>query len=106
MDLRVIGQKIKEKRLEKAWSQEQLAEKVNLTPIYIGMIERGEKLPRLETFINIINILNVSADEVLADVLVEGYKVKITKYSDQIKRLNQKEQRRLFRILDAYLKDE
>ena len=53
MDLKTIGKRIKEKRLDRSWSQENLSEKVGLSPVYIGMIERGEKQPKLETFIRI-----------------------------------------------------
>ena len=49
--------------------QEDLAEKAGLTANYIGMVERGEKIPSLETFIKILNALGVSADMVLSDVL-------------------------------------
>lgn len=51
MDLKCIGKRIREKRIEHSWSQEELAEKANLSPVYIGMIERGEKIPKMETFI-------------------------------------------------------
>ena len=60
MDLKSIGKRIREKRIDHSWSQEELAEKVNVSPVYIGMIERGEKLPRLETFISIVNVLDVT----------------------------------------------
>ena len=42
--------------------QEELAEYVNLSPNYMSAIERGAKIPRLETFIRIANALNVPSD--------------------------------------------
>ena len=48
MDLSGIGKQIREARLQKSWNQDQLAEKTNLSLAYIGMIERGEKIPKLE----------------------------------------------------------
>ena len=47
-----------------------------MTTNYIGMVERGEKIPSLETFIKIVNALGVSSDMVLTDVLETGYTVK------------------------------
>ncbi len=38
-----FGNIIKKKRLDKGYSQEELAEKSDLHRTYIGMIERGEK---------------------------------------------------------------
>ena len=55
MDLTTIGKNIKKYRTEKGMKQEMLAEKANLTPNYIGMLERSDKLPSLTTLINIID---------------------------------------------------
>lgn len=88
MELKDIGKRIREKRLEKSWSQEDLAERVNLSAVYIGMIERGEKLPKLETFIKIVNVLEVSADELLVDVIDQGFEIQLSKYTEQIGKLN------------------
>jgi len=38
-----FGQKIRDLRISKSYSQEVLADKANLHRTYIGMIERGEK---------------------------------------------------------------
>mgnify|MGYP005759466829 CR=1 FL=1 len=103
MQTKCIGKRIKGKRLENGWSQEDLAEKTNLSPVYIGMIERGEKVPKLETFIRIANALNSSADELLLDVLDYGYIIKISKYTEKIKTLDKKNQNKLFKIIEIYL---
>ena len=64
-----IGKRIRSAREHKGWRQEDFAEKIGLSVTYTGMIERGEKVPRLETFVTIANVLGVSADQLLADVL-------------------------------------
>lgn len=46
MDLTTIGKNIKKYRIEKGIKQETLAEMANLTPNYIGMLERADKTPR------------------------------------------------------------
>ena len=56
--------------------QEDLAEKVGLSTNYIGMIERGEKIPYFESFLAIVNALEISADKILVDVLNVGYEIK------------------------------
>lgn len=38
MELKCIGKRLREKKIEHSWSQEELAEKANLLPVYIGMI--------------------------------------------------------------------
>lgn len=57
MSISTIGKRIRFFREEKKWSQEVFAEKLGLSLTYIGMIERGEKIPKLETFINTANTL-------------------------------------------------
>lgn len=87
MKLDTIGKNIRKFREIKKLRQEDLAEKTDLTTNYIGMIERGEKIPSLETFINILNSLGVSADMVLSDVLDNGYTVKDSLLNEKLENL-------------------
>lgn len=102
MDLTSIGKHIKEKRLEKGWSQNNLAERTELSVVYIGMIERGEKTPALETFIKIMNALETSADEVLEDVLKEGYRIRLSRYSEKLDAMSQNQREQFFRFIETF----
>lgn len=95
---------IREARLQKSWNQDQLAEKTNLSLAYIGMIERGEKIPKLETFIRIINTLEISADVVLQDVLVNGYQVRMSRYLEKMDQLSKEKRDDILEIVDVLLK--
>lgn len=106
MGLECIGMRIKEKRLEKSWSQEVLAYEADLSTIYIGMIERGEKLPRLETFLRIIDCLDTTPNEILADLFSDKCDAKISTYKQRIKQLSVREQNKIYKILDAFLDEE
>ena len=46
---------------------DQMAELVELSPNYLGDIERGKKFPGTETLIRIVNVLDISANELLKD---------------------------------------
>ena len=104
MDWLSIGQNIKEKRLAKSWKQSTLAEKVDLTTSYVGMIERGEKIPKLETFIYITNALDSTSDEILEGVLDRGYEIRMSEYIKRIQGLPKEEQNKIFEVLDVMLK--
>ena len=106
MDLSGIGKQIREARLQKSWNQDQLAEKTNLSLAYIGMIERGEKIPKLETFIRIINTLEISADVVLQDVLVNGYQVRMSRYLEKMDQLSKEKRDDILEIVDVLLKND
>ena len=46
---KLFGQKIRELRLDKGWSQERLSEITDFHRTYIGMVERGERNPSLKS---------------------------------------------------------
>ncbi len=105
MDRYSIGKNLRQCRLAKKMRQEDLAEKTNLSPNYIGMLERGEKLPALDTFIDILNALDASADVVLADVLNARYDIKTSLISEKVQKLSSKEQKTVLDIVDAVIKN-
>lgn len=99
-----IGSNIRKYRKAKNLRQQDLAEMVNVSVNYIGMIERGEKVPALETFIDIINALEVSADVVLADVLKTGYRVKESLLAEKLQSLPRRERERVYDVVDALVR--
>lgn len=104
MDWQSVGKNIRKKRLAKSWKQSTLAEQVDLSDSYVGMIERGEKVPRLETFIHIANALDSTSDEILEGVLNKGYEVRMSEYIKQIGSLPKEEQNEIFEVIDVLLK--
>lgn len=104
MKLDTIGKNIRKFREIKKLRQEDLAEKTDLTTNYIGMIEREEKIPSLETFINILNSLGVSADMVLSDVLDNGYKVKDSLLNEKLEKLVPEDRNRIYEVIDTMMK--
>ncbi len=105
MKLDTIGKNIRKFReIKKLRQKEDLAEKTDLTTNYIGMIERGEKIPSLETFINILNSLGVSADMVLSDVLDNGYKVKDSLLNEKLEKLVPEDRNRIYEVIDTMMK--
>lgn len=104
MKLDTIGKNIRKFREIKKLRQEDLAEKTDLTTNYIGMIERGEKIPSLEIFINILNSLGVSADMVLSDVLDNGYTVKDSLLNEKLEKLVPEDRNRIYEVIDTMMK--
>ncbi len=103
MDTASIGKQIRKYREKKGWRQEDFAEKIGLSVTYTGMIERGEKVPKLETFINIANVLGVSTDLLLADVLVAKYEIKASEITDEISALPSSERDRIYNVVGAMI---
>jgi len=65
-----IGARVKHHRTRNGISQEELAERIQISRVTISNIERGESTPSLETIVNIANALYTSADELLAGNLL------------------------------------
>ncbi len=64
-----IGERIKEARVAKKMSQQELASKANISLPHISDIEHGKQSMKLLTFIRIIEALQVSSDSIIkADV--------------------------------------
>lgn len=55
----IIGKKIRQMRIEKGFSQEQLSEKIDISPRHMCTIENGNSFPSLETFVNISEVLDI-----------------------------------------------
>jgi len=77
--------KLREYRVKHGWSIMDCAERIGISTRYLADIERGDKVPKLETFITILNTLTASADDVLQNSLVVGYE---SKSNDIIRKLD------------------
>jgi len=68
-DFTTIGVRIKSYRIEKGLSQERLGKLAYSSAASISAIERGVKTPRIDTLVFIADALEVSANDLLKDVL-------------------------------------
>ena len=105
MDLKAIGQRIKQAREAKGLTQDQLAEKAGLSASHISVIERGIKTPRLETLVEILNILKVDANFILSDVLLVSNQIVSSLLSDKLSALPETQQKKILRVLDTLIQE-
>ena len=81
MDYYKIGQKIRKYRKAKCISQEQLAEKVDISVTHLSHIETGNTKLSLPVLVDIANALGVHTDDLLVDG-VTGRSIAISEISD------------------------
>ena len=67
IDYQALGERIRLARKNAQMTQEQLAEACSLSCAHIGHIERGTRIPSLDTILKISRMLNVSLDWLLLD---------------------------------------
>jgi transcriptional regulator with XRE-family HTH domain len=68
-----VGQRIRELRTQRPgrWTQEELAEKAKISVSFLSMIERGERVPHLETLESLASSLQVSLGDLFLDPSVD-----------------------------------
>ena len=105
IDYSAVGKRISLIRKNRGMTQEQLAEKAELSNIYISHIENSRSIPSLETLMKLCSALDTTPDELLL-----GTKQDMENYlqSDIQKKLilcTPKERRMVSRFIDLLLEE-
>jgi XRE family transcriptional regulator, regulator of sulfur utilization len=66
--LKILGDAIRNHRKHAGLSQEELAEKADLHPVYIGKVERGEQWISLHALLRVAKALGVRAKVLIEDI--------------------------------------
>lgn len=103
IDYELLGQRIKEKRQEKGYTQEELADLIQSSRSHVGRIETGIDGISLETIVNIANKLGCSANDLLKDSL-SSLEDKITKADEILVDCTPEEKKLLTENLEALRK--
>ena len=88
MQDKTIGASIRKYRREKSLTIEKLAEKVVVTPKFLGDIERGKKFPSIKTLIKIANSLDVSIDCLLSKEVIRNKPIVINEIAKNLQNFN------------------
>ena len=79
------GTRIKKKRTEMGLSQEQLGDLIGVSKVAVWGYENGTKTPKVDNFLKLVDVLNLTPDELLerdVNVVCEGvdtYSFKLSK---------------------------
>lgn len=69
LDYGKLGERLKEARIKKHMTQEELSEKIDSATSSISHLENGTHSPSLKTLIKICNVLEIGTDSLLCDSL-------------------------------------
>lgn len=105
VDIETIGLNIRKCRNAKKMRQEDLAQKANVSSNYISAVERGVKIPSVETLIDIMNALGVSADMIFCDVIDAGVTEKNNQLDAKVSQLSTKDRKTVYDVLDLLVRD-
>ena len=97
--LEVFGRRLKQLRKDKKLTQEEVAEKLQLHNSYIGLLERGERIPSLITLDKIAKFFGVKpADLIMEEKKAEKYSMKQKELLYIVRDGSQEEIDRLYKI--------
>lgn len=65
---KLLGEGIRKHRKLAGLTQEKLAEKVDLNPVYMGQIERGYKVPTVDVLLRIAKQLKVRLRDIVDEL--------------------------------------
>ena len=99
-----IGRRIKALRKQKKIPQDELAEMIGISPNHLSALERGAYNIKLDLLVQIMDCLDVTADDLFRDVIKNGYLNHASRLSDEIALLPEEEQKRIFEVLEVLVK--
>ena len=80
-DWEKLGNRIAEMRITKGITQQQLAEMTGLSVVYVGYIEQGKRHGTLTTYLDIVNILGYTLNDLIiyesTDLLTSSYVLEV-----------------------------
>ena len=100
-----VGIRIQERRKACGLTQEQLAEKIDLSPNHLSAIERGVYSIKLDTLVQIINCLGCTADDLFCDVIDSGYKNRASRLTDMLEGLKPEEQSNILDVVQTMIRN-
>lgn len=65
---KILGERLRNYRNQKGWSQEKLAERAGLHPTYIGQLERGEKNATIDSICKVANALEIPLEQLFEKI--------------------------------------
>ena len=101
LDIEALGRRIKTTRRRRGLSQNSLAEMIDKSPTYLSYIESGGKCMSLDTFTDIVNALNTTADDLLKDSLENIAVVSGSNFAAVLSDCDSYEQRVLLELISS-----
>lgn len=98
IDYSVIGERLKRARKEKHMTQEQLAEKIDVSIAFLSRIERGSSQINLKRLSQICEILDVTEGDILNGVSSKSAKYLDNEFVDLLKNCSSNQQRLIYDI--------
>ncbi len=98
VDYTVIGERLKKARKDKHLTQEQLAEKIDVSIAFLSRIERGSSQINLKRLSQICQILEVTEGDILNGTSSKSTKYLNSEFADLLKNCSAQKQKLIYDI--------
>lgn len=100
-----LGKCIRKYRERAGITQEELAEKVNISTNHLGAIEREVKTPTLDTFVKILNGIGAEPNEALKEVVPMVWKEDISILEERLSELTPTQREKVIHIMNLIIEE-
>lgn len=98
LDYNVIGQRIKQARLAKNYTQEALAEKIDISVAFLSRVERGNSHVNLKRLNQLCSLLDVTEGYVLNGASSNSQNYLDQEFAELLKSCSSEKQRLIYNI--------
>lgn len=105
IDYKLIGRRIRNKRMARNFSQTDLANRIGVSNPHISNIERGKTKVSLQTLVDIANALNTTLDEIMCDNVPEAKGVYIKDIANEINTCDSEDLKIVLDVVKTLIQD-
>ena len=98
LDYSVIGSRIKQARLAKNMTQEDLADQIDISVAFLSRVERGNSHINLKRLSEFCTILKVSEGYILSGVSDKNEKYLYNEFNDILKKCSPEKQKLIYKL--------
>ncbi len=106
LDYNVIGSRIKEARLAKNMTQEDLSEQIDISVAFLSRVERGNSRINLKRLNQICDILDISEGYVLSGAASNQENYLEKEFAELLKKCSPKKQKMIYNVVKAIVESE
>ena len=95
----ILGKRIKELRKSKGYTQEYLAEKLNIETRQLSKLETGKHYPSFETIVALLETFNMSFEELITFEHLDTYENVKQKLQNEIDSLDENKLLKIYKLV-------
>ena len=100
-----IGKQIQRYRKKKGLTQDEFSEMIGVTSHHLSSYERGLYNIKLEVLVQMMNILDCSADDLFCDVVNKSASARASRLSEELDGLPPEEREKILDVVETMIKN-